>query len=116
MTSGISIAARFERELPPIARQPVAAVEPAAVLEGVARGLRGARARTGMSEGEVSAMLERQGISISAEALRAAESDGAISLALATCLADVYGTTTDGLAGRRLHRRRPSPDDFRSER
>jgi hypothetical protein len=68
-----------------------------------------------MSEGDVRAILERQGISISAEALLAAESCGTISLSLAVCLADVYGTTTDGLAGRRLHRYRPSLSGFLNE-
>lgn len=80
---------------------------PVAALERVARGLRGARARTGLSETDVVAILERQGIALSAPALRRAESTGAIALALAACLADIYGTTTDGLASRGLHRNRP---------
>jgi hypothetical protein len=111
MTPATSIAARVEREPAPRRHRTVTAGEPAAALEFVARGLRGARARTGMSEREVVGMLERQGISISAEALRAAESCGVISLSFAACLADVYGTTTDALAGRRIHRQRLSLDD-----
>ena len=58
----------------------------------------------------------RQGIALTIADLRRAESTGAIGLALAAWLADIYGTTTDGLAGRRLHRRRPSLDDFPSGR
>jgi len=112
MTPATSIAARVEREPAPSAHRTTAtAGEPAAALELVARGLRGARARTGMSEREVVGMLERQGISISAEALHAAESCGVISLSFAACLADLYGTTTDALAGRRIHRQRLSLDD-----
>jgi hypothetical protein len=88
---------------------------PTLELERVAQGLRGARARTGLSEADVVAILERQGIALSAPSLRRAESTGAIGLSLAACLADVYGTTTDGLAGRRLHRKRPSLDGFPTE-
>jgi len=81
------------------------------VLDRVARGLRGARARTGMSEADVVAILERQGIPLSVAGLRQAESSGAIPLALAACLADIYGTTADVLAGRRRDRQRLSLDD-----
>jgi hypothetical protein len=81
----------------------------------VATGLRGARARTGLSEGEVVSILGRQGIALTITGLRRAESTGAIGLALAACLADIYGATTDVLAGRRLNRRRPSLDDFRTD-
>jgi hypothetical protein len=94
----------------------VAEGEPAAVLDRVAKGLRGARARTGMTEADVVAILARQGIALSAPGLRHAESTGVIAFGLAVCLADVYGTTTDGLAGRRPHRMRLSLDDCRSER
>jgi hypothetical protein len=87
-------------------RQATAAREPSVVLERVARALRGARARTGLSEAEVVAMLERQGIALSVPALCRAESTGVMTLAIAACLADVYGTTTDALAGRRLGRER----------
>ena len=45
---------------PPVAVADVLAVE----LERVAKGLRGARARTGMSEEEVVAILARQGIAL----------------------------------------------------
>jgi hypothetical protein len=89
--------------------------EPAIVLERVARGLRGARARTRLSETDVVAILARQGIALTALGLRRAESTGVIALGMASCLADIYGTTTDGLAGRRLHRKRPSLDDFPSD-
>jgi hypothetical protein len=89
--------------------------EPTVELERAARGLRGARARTGMSEADVVAILTRQGVALSVPVLRHAESTGNIPLALAACLADVYGTTTDGLAGRRLHRQRLSLDDLPTE-
>jgi hypothetical protein len=85
--------------------------EPSAALDRVARGLRGARARTGLSESNVVAILGRQGIELTVTGLRRAESTGAIALALAACLADLYGTTTDGLAGRGLYCRRLSPKD-----
>jgi hypothetical protein len=106
MSPATFLTVRAERELVPVPQRPVTGAEPGAALERVARGLRGARVRTGMSEGDVMALLERLGTPISADALRAAESCGAISLYLAACLADVYGTTTDALAGRGLHRRR----------
>jgi hypothetical protein len=89
-----------------------AAAEPTVRLDRVAKGLRGARARTGMREADVVAILAGQGIALSVSALCRAESLGDIPLALAACLADVYGTTTDGLAGRRLHRMHLSLDDF----
>jgi hypothetical protein len=98
----------------PVPSVPVAA-ELLAELERVAKGLRGARARTGLSEEEVMSILARQGIAVTIADMRRAESTGAIGLALAARLADIYGTTTDGLAGRRLHRRRPSLDDFPSD-
>jgi len=93
---------------------PVAA-ELAVELERAARGLRGARSRTGLSEEEVVSILARQGVALAVVDLRRAESTGVIGLALAGRLADIYGTTTDGLAGRRLHRRRASLDDFTSD-
>jgi hypothetical protein len=95
------------RATPPVAVRTVSAI----VLDRVARGLRGARARTGMSEADVVAILERQGIPLSVAGLRQAESSGAIPLALAACLADIYGTTADVLAGRRRDRKRLSLDD-----
>jgi hypothetical protein len=99
------------RATPPVAVRAV----PAIVLDRVAKGLRGARARTGMSEADVVAILERQGIPLSVAALRRAETTGAIPLALAACLADIYGTTADVLAGRRRDRQRLSLDDFPEE-
>ena len=92
-----------------------AADGPADEVERVAKGLRGARARTGLREEEVVSILARQGLSLTVSDLRRAESTGAIGLALAARLADIYGTTTDGIAGRRLHRRRPSLDDVPSD-
>src|SRR3954469_12408434 len=85
-------------------------------LDRVAKGMRGARARTGLSEDEVVSILARQGMALTIADLRRAESTGAIGLAQAARLADIYGTTTDGLAGRRLHRKRPSLDDLGSGR
>ena len=76
-------------------------------LERVAKALRGARARTGLSEGHIVALLTARGIAINIALLRRAERTGVIDLALAVSLADAYGTTTDGLAGRRLYGRRP---------
>jgi hypothetical protein len=105
-------APRTDTSTPPLV---VAQGEPAVVLDRVGRGLRGARARTGLSEADVVAILARQGIALNILSLRRAESTGVIALGLAACLADVYGTTTDGLAGRRLHRQRLSLDDFPSE-
>jgi hypothetical protein len=90
--------------------------EPSAARERVTVGLRGARARTGLSEADVVGILGRQGIALTAAGLRRAENSGTIDLALAACLADLYGTTTDGLAGRGLHRRRPSLSDVRGDR
>jgi hypothetical protein len=75
-------------------------------LARVARALRGARARTGLSEQQVVGILAGQGVAVDLPMLQEAEQSGDIALALASCLADVYGTTTDGLAGRRLYRRR----------
>ena len=40
--------------------------------------------------------------------LRRAERTGELDFALASCLADVYGSTTDCLAGRRPDRRQQS--------
>lgn len=96
----------------PLAPLPAPAVE----LERVALGLRGARARTGLGEADVVALLERQGIALSVPSLRRSESSGVIALSLAACLADIYGTTTDILAGRRLLRKQPSLDAFPAER
>jgi hypothetical protein len=100
---------------PPAATAPLPVVvhcEPAVVLDRVGKGLRGARARTGMTEADVVAILARQGITMNIHGLRRAESTGDIALGLAGCLADIYGTTTDGLAGRRPHRQGLSLDSF----
>jgi hypothetical protein len=77
----------------------------AATLDRVAIALRGARARTGMSEERTVAVLIERGIPISVPVLRRAERTGELDFVLAACLADVYGTTTDCLAGRRPDRR-----------
>jgi hypothetical protein len=77
----------------------VSATDP--VLERVAAGLRAARARTGLSEQQIVAMLREQGVESSLLALRRAESLGVVDFALAVRLADAYGMTTDCLAGRR---------------
>ncbi len=79
----------------------VADCTPDPALERVARALRGARARTGLSEEQIVAMLNERGVAISLLVLRRAELIGTIDLALAAQLADVYGMTTDCLAGRR---------------
>ena len=73
----------------------------------VAKALRGARARTGMSEGHVVALLAAHGVAINLALLRRAERTGVLDLALAVSLADAYGISTDGLAGRRIYGRRP---------
>jgi hypothetical protein len=77
----------------------VSATDP--MLDRVAAGLRSARARTGLSEKQIVAMLHEQGVESSLLALRRAESMGVIDFALAVRLADAYGMTTDCLAGRR---------------
>jgi hypothetical protein len=77
-------------------------------LQRVAKALRGARARTGLSEGHVVELLAKRGVAINLALLRRAERTGVVDLALAVSLADAYGTTTDGLAGRRLYGRRPA--------
>lgn len=79
-----------------------------ATRELVALALRGARARTGMSEERAVAVLNERGVEISVPVLRRAERTGQLDFALASCLADAYGTTTDCLAGRRSDRRQQS--------
>ena len=78
---------------------------PDATLERVAKALREARARTGMSERQVVAILAARGVAVSLPMLRRAERTGVLDLAFAALVADVYGTTTDCLAGRRLAHR-----------
>ena len=73
----------------------------------VAQALRGARARTGMSEQQVVAMLAAAGRLRSRVArLRGWERTGVIRVDAASRLADAYGTTVDALAGRRAYRSR----------
>ena len=76
-----------------------------ATLARVAMALRGARARTGMSEERTVAVLVERGVAISVPVLQRAERTGELDFALASCLADAYGMTTDCLAGRRPDRR-----------
>jgi hypothetical protein len=74
-------------------------------LERVARGLRSARARTGLSEQQTVALVNERGAAISLMVLVRAERTGVIDFSLAVHLADVYGMTTDCLAGRRAGQR-----------
>jgi hypothetical protein len=74
------------------------------VLEAVARALRGARARTGMTEQQVVAVLAGQGFTITAARVRSWERTGVIRVDAASRLADVYGITVDALAGRGAYR------------
>jgi hypothetical protein len=78
-------------------------------VEEVARALRGARARTGMSEQQVVAVLAEQGFKITATRLRGWERTGVIRVDAASRLADAYGITLDSLAGRRAYRGRRPP-------
>jgi hypothetical protein len=57
-------------------------------LERVARSLRAARARTGLSEEHVVALLTRRDVVINLALLRRAERTGMVDLALAASLAD----------------------------
>jgi hypothetical protein len=100
--------------------EPVAAPAPSHLIvapdeahERVARALRGARARTGLGEQQVVDKLAGIGVEIDLIGLRRAESAGAIDLALASALADLYGTTTDCLAGRRIGRQAVHPTALR---
>jgi ribosome-binding protein aMBF1 (putative translation factor) len=72
-------------------------------LEVVAQALRGARARTGMSEQQVVAKLAEDGFAITVARLRLWERTGLIRLDAASRLADAYGITMDSLAGRRAY-------------
>jgi hypothetical protein len=73
-------------------------------LAAVAHALRGARARTGMSEQQVVAKLADDGFAITVARLRAWERTGVIRVDAAARLADAYGITIDSLAGRRAYR------------
>jgi ribosome-binding protein aMBF1 (putative translation factor) len=81
-------------------------VDPA--VEAVAHALRGARARTGMSEQQVVAKLAEDGFAITVTRLRGWERTGVIRIDAAAHLADAYGVTLDTLAGRRAFRSFPA--------
>jgi hypothetical protein len=72
-------------------------------LAVVAQALRGARARTGMSEQQVVAKLADDGFVITVARLRGWERTGVIRVDAAARLADAYGITMDALAGRRAY-------------
>ena len=72
-------------------------------LDEVARALRGARSRTGMSEQQVVAVLAEQGFKITVTRLRGWERTGVIRVDAASRLASAYGITMDSLAGRRAY-------------
>ena len=94
-----------ELRIVPAAEPPVHVVAvPDEAHERVARALRAARARTGLDEQQVVDKLAASGYEVGLPALRRAESTGVVELALASALADLYGMTTDCLAGRRLNR------------
>ena len=80
------------------------------VVAEVAQALRGARARTGMSEQQVVAVLAEQGFKITVTRLRGWERTGVIRVDAASRLADAYGITIDSLAGRRAYRARHTTD------
>jgi hypothetical protein len=111
-TSGRSAALRASRETgrpEQSEHAPERRGDPA--VDEVARALRGARARTGMSEDQVVAVLAEQGFKISVTRLRGWERTGVIRVDAASRLADAYGITIDTLAGRRAYRgRHPSED------
>jgi hypothetical protein len=73
-------------------------------LAAVAQALRGARARTGMSEQQVVAKLADDGFAITLTRLRTWERTGVIRVDAAARLADAYGITIDSLAARRAYR------------
>ena len=77
-------------------------------VEAVAHALRGARARTGMSEQQVVAKLAEDGFAITVTRLRGWERTGVIRVDAAAHLADAYGVTLDTLAGRRAYRSFPA--------
>ncbi len=95
-------ASRAALEAVPAAGGTVPHSDPA--LEVVGRALRGARARTGMSEQQVVAKLAEDGFAITVTRLRTWERTGVIRVDAAARLADAYGITLDSLAGRRAFR------------
>ena len=102
-------------DLPPVPAHMAPARRADPVVAEVAQALRGARARTGMSEQQVVAVLAEQGFRITVTRLRGWERTGVIRVDAASRLADAYGITIDSLAGRRAYRSRhqsgalPSP-------
>ena len=104
-------------DLPPVPVQMAAASHRAdPVVAEVAQALRGARARTGMSEQQVVAVLAEQGFKITVTRLRGWERTGVIRVDAASRLADAYGITIDSLAGRRAYRARHNTDALPSGR
>jgi ribosome-binding protein aMBF1 (putative translation factor) len=96
--------------------QRTTSTEPAPVpgerlLERIATALRVARARTGLSEQQVVALLAQQGLAITVETLRRWETSGLVHVDSASHLADAYGATLDSLAGRRAFSRRHAAND-----
>jgi ribosome-binding protein aMBF1 (putative translation factor) len=85
-------------------------------VEEVARALRGARARTGMSEQQVVAKLAEGDFRITVTRLRGWERTGVIRVDAASRLADAYGMTIDTLAGRRAYRSHHHSDELPSLR
>jgi hypothetical protein len=85
-------------------------------LAEVARALRGARARTGMSEQQVVVVLAEQGFRITVTRLRCWERTGVIRVDAASRLASAYGITIDSLAGRRAYRSHHHSDELSSLR
>ncbi len=98
----------------PAQMAPARRVDP--VVAEVAQALRGARARTGMSEQQVVAVLAEQGFRITVTRLRGWERTGVIRVDAASRLADAYGITIDSLAGRRAYRSRHHSDALPSLR
>jgi hypothetical protein len=85
-------------------------------LDQVAKALRGARARTGMSEQQAVAVLAGQGFKITVTRLRGWERTGVIRVDAASRLASAYGITIDSLAGRRAYRSHHHSDELSSLR
>ena len=104
------------RALPAESRPPQPEVAPERrvdpVVAEVALALRGARARTGMSEQHVVAVLAAQGFKITVTRLRGWERTGVIRVDAASRLADAYGITIDALAGRRAYRGRHACEEL----
>jgi hypothetical protein len=111
--SALGLALEGARSLrPERVSQPLA--DPA--LDEVAKALRGARARTGMSEQQAVAVLAEQGFKITVTRLRGWERTGVIRVDAASRLASAYGITIDSLAGRRAYRSHHHSDELSSLR